>query len=128
MDGTALMYQSNAMPARGQWWSACSNNGAEAYPYGNVYQKGKCNDSNTRVYPVGTYPDCQRAGIFDLSGNVEEWEASCSAYDNPPESDNCLRRGGAFWGDQAGLSCPAYREAIRGSGDLNMGFRCCSVP
>jgi formylglycine-generating enzyme required for sulfatase activity len=126
--GGALSYTADQMPGRGEWWTACSSNGANLYPYGKTYVHGTCNDSKTRAFDVGTYPGCQVNGIFDLSGNVTEWENSCSGYNNPPENENCLRRGGAFWEDPAHLACTAFREAIRGNPDSETGFRCCSTP
>jgi formylglycine-generating enzyme required for sulfatase activity len=124
-DGRSLLYRNDPTPARGEWWSACSTNGANAYPYGNTYVNGRCNDSNSHVAEVGHYPDCQVKGVFDLSGNVTEWEDSCSDYNDIPEAQNCLRRGGAFFDNDAGLTCTAYREATRGSQDSDHGFRCC---
>jgi formylglycine-generating enzyme required for sulfatase activity len=126
--GASQSYKNDQQPARGEWWSACSSNGAHPYPYGDTYTQGTCNDSNTKIYDVGKFPACQVNGVFDLSGNVTEWEDSCSAYDNPPEAENCLRRGGAFFDTAQGLTCTAFREAIRGSGDSNNGFRCCGPP
>jgi formylglycine-generating enzyme required for sulfatase activity len=125
LGGASQIYQDDRMPARGEWWTACTDRGQHAYPYGASYVRGTCNDSNSRIFDVGTYPNCKVNGAFDLSGNVTEWEDSCSLFDNPPEAENCLRRGGAFWEDQNGLSCAAYRETTRGFPDANTGFRCC---
>jgi formylglycine-generating enzyme len=127
-DGESLVYLTDKMPTRGEWWSACSQEGASAYPYGNDYVAGTCNDSNTRLFDVGSYPGCQARGVFDLSGNVAEWEDACDGYSSPPEMTNCLRRGGAFWNDATNLTCETWREGSRGGLDPTTGFRCCGPP
>src|SRR5262249_29185453 len=54
--GGSLSYFGSQMPARGEWWSACTENGQHAYPYGAAYVHGTCNDSNSRVFDIGAYP------------------------------------------------------------------------
>jgi formylglycine-generating enzyme required for sulfatase activity len=120
-------YLSDVSPARGEWWNACSNGGAFPYPYGPTYQKGACNDSNSHVFDVGFFPGCDGGvpGVFDMSGNVAEWDDTCSAYNDPPVAENCLLRGGAFFDDENHLTCVSYRENPRGAQSDNTGFRCC---
>ncbi len=114
---------------KSQWYHACVSDGVnDAYPYGSAYDGQACNGvalhAGTTV-PVATLPNCQSPvagyeGIFDLSGNLFEWEDSCDQY------DDCRMRGGAFiWGEDQ-LRCDSDIGGVRnGSGDL-VGFRCCA--
>jgi formylglycine-generating enzyme required for sulfatase activity len=54
---------------------ACGGAAQTAYPYGNNYDAAKCSAIATSVATnlqcVGGY-----AGLYDMSGNVVEWEDS----------------------------------------------------
>ncbi|WP_394820564.1 formylglycine-generating enzyme family protein [Pendulispora albinea] len=124
-----------------QWMFACSAGGSRAYPYDgndggfvtNVCHDGLVEKSTeppllpvTRVSPCeGGFPD-----LFDMSGNVEEWEDSC-------DKQRCHTRGGsAFdWGRHSAdtavdiFACAVpFRAAGTPMGERNpdVGFRCCS--
>lgn len=118
-------------PAKSQWFRACSNAGTRTYPYGNAYSTSACNggdlDLKTTVVVgskaacVGGYP-----GLFDMSGNVWEWEDSCSAVTGA--ADPCRLRGGAFNNTSAGLACAVDFlgiQTLRSKTYNNVGFRCC---
>ncbi len=121
--------------ALSQWYAACTSNGtysSTGYPYGNTYQAGYCNDNSTAAVAVGTMPRCQSTisgytGVYDLSGNVWEWEDLCDSTTG--ESDICYVRGGAF--DvcsgcgylECGYISSGRRNTLPGS---TVGFRCCS--
>jgi formylglycine-generating enzyme required for sulfatase activity len=65
------------------------------------------------------------AGIFDMVGNVGEWQDSCDYA--VAATDYCTIRGGSFGWPAVGSSCDeitvvAQREAPYG----DVGFRCCA--
>lgn len=72
---------------------------------------------------VGGYP-----GLFDMSGNVNEWEDSCAG--SLGSSDACLLRGGAyddgFASGLLGCCLAANAHNLRSAADPTVGFRCCS--
>ena len=125
-----------------QWYRACSNGGAERFPYGDSYDGGACYGVDAPLFHPGnvaTASNCEDDyGIFDLSGNVAEWEDSCSA--NGAASDNCLIRGGSLEDADTtapSLLChsssindntPSSASAARSTLDEYIGFRCCLDP
>ena len=65
------------------------------------------------------------AGIFDMSGNLWEWEDSCATSDGV--GDLCRARGGSFWSSELSLRCQgATADHSRSNVNRNLGFRCCS--
>jgi formylglycine-generating enzyme len=133
-----------ANAALSQWYAACTSNGtysSTGYPYGNTYQATYCNgfdywgSTNTmKVLPVGSLSTCQSpitgySGVYDLSGNVLEWEDSCDGTSD--QWDQCLVRGGAFNG---GFDYSDFLECGYLANSNNprisvapfIGFRCCS--
>ena len=87
----------------------------------------------------GATPNCGQAfgeqtcgsltpGLFDMSGNVAEWENSCNA--SAGASDTCLARGGSFdsANGSASLTCAtsaAQPGMPRNTTAADLGFRCC---
>jgi sulfatase modifying factor 1 len=118
-------------PNAGQWYRACSHAGTRAFPYGNAYMPGACCDISSSMAGartvatsskcVGGYP-----GIYDMNGNVNEWEDSCTGSSGM--SDQCLIRGGAFDDSFANEACAVAMNAsqFRSQADPTIGIRCCA--
>ncbi len=144
--GGASGYADVRNASSSQWYNACSSNGADTYPYGNTYSATTCNGYdywaptyNETTTPVGSLAGCQAAvpyaGVYDLSGNVEEWEDNCGAYNGIGQFAYCLPRGGSFHdysvqpGDgenQQCLNCGDNGITPRGAVASFVGFRCCA--
>ena len=77
--------------------------------------------------PVSTCKD-PVYNLWDMSGNVWEWEDSCDAAAGL--TDQCRTRGGSFWETANMLTCalPGPTNHVRGSHNNNIGIRCCSDP
>lgn len=111
------------------WMAACSADGTRAYPYGASYDPAKCNGKDAgAMYPTvgGAFIDCVGGypGLYDMSGNVHEWEDNCAGATGA--SDVCYSRGGSYGtGTTAKLSCNGSEAYTRNTTSLYTGFRCC---
>jgi formylglycine-generating enzyme required for sulfatase activity len=125
------------------WYRACSKAGTLDFPYGNTFNGSSCIGlENTAIHPVSVPNfDCEGgyAGLYDMSGNVSEWEDSCSA--DKGGTDQCLYRGGSYLdtnktvGASPSLLCnsnlhgsPLAATKARSTRDKEIGFRCCGEP
>jgi len=119
-----------------EWFNACSAHNGQKYANGKTYVDKSCNgperDERTTL-PVGSLRDCQSLlpgyqGIFDLSGNVSEWENSCDEY------EGCRFRGGNYVTSAVpgGLACAVDNvftmSPMMGGETWFIGFRCCATP
>jgi len=131
--------------SRSQWFNACSSGNAHHnYPYGGDSQVGstdgyggqKCNgqdfgwgmtlESGSVHMASCASSESGYGSVYNLSGNVAEWEDSCDGATGP--QDSCLLRGGSFRSDAMGLSCQAQELGLRMLVRDDVGFRCCSSP
>jgi formylglycine-generating enzyme required for sulfatase activity len=139
--GGANGFRDGEDATKSQWFSACSSGGTNAYPYGDTYDPQACNGRDKAgsgcatgactSIEVGSSSSCQasgsRAGVFDLSGNVSEFEDACLTTSGL--NDLCLLRGGTFGHFGGALRCDFFDDTYRYiSTNDHIGFRCCSDP
>ena len=83
-----------------------------------------------QALPPGSSPACRGTSdgydeVYDMSGNVAEWENACSADFGP--DDTCRARGGDFWtGIATTMRCRDAIGRARDFSGVNIGFRCCA--
>lgn len=111
-----------------QWFAACTGPSQTLFPYGNTYDDTLCSDDNSGPEPVDAHPGCEGGypGLFDMSGNVAEWDDACTDYDNPAWGQNCLVRGGTWYQTGTEAQCDAFRDIPRYSMSDGIGIRCCA--
>jgi formylglycine-generating enzyme required for sulfatase activity len=124
---------------KSEWYNACSAQGVNSYPYGNVLQSTWCNNTGVLTDAPHTIIEnnspkqrCQGGaiGLFDMNGNAAEWTNAC-------HGGQCLVVGGSFLDPVAppsGVSCKTGTLVERLSDQTlpnppsnqgHIGFRCC---
>jgi formylglycine-generating enzyme len=120
------------MPNIDQWVAFCGGDTATSYPYGTTFDETKCNGLSTQdpaptpgPTAVGSKKGCAGAKpIYDMSGNVAEWEDACVAYDG--QTDKCFARGGSYASTtEISLKCTNGEQLDRDTRRPDVGFRCC---
>lgn len=113
---------------------ACSANGTKVYPYGDAYIADACNDSggaaSTASVPVGSLAGCEGgySGLFDMSGNAQEWINACETEDSDPKVTKCHVAGGT-WNYLGNATFCAFSQAnARNAEAAQNGVRCCWDP
>lgn len=119
--GTSIM-----LPTEAQWQYAAQGDDGRTYPWGNVWDCTRCNNSVKPCQSSGTTPVRQYEGLsdspfgaVDMAGNVWEW--CLTEYDNKTNDLNgaasrVVRGGGWFYFSTADCRC-AFRY-----GDMPYGF------
>ena len=127
VDGVAT----DAAGTDSEWLLACTANGKNQGISGEGFVRGQCNDQTGNAQttvPVASKSECQSpepgySGIFDLIGNLREWEDNCDTMNG--NFDTCHLRGGTFGISAAAPLCGETVYAERGSFSETVGFRCC---
>jgi formylglycine-generating enzyme required for sulfatase activity len=119
-----------------QWYNSCTSHGVNSFVYGKSFDRTACNGldypgTSLMTVAVGTLSTCQStvsgySGVYDLIGNVDEWEDSCDGTTG--ETDHCRRRGGCFETSMPSLTCGEGSPAPRNLSQEATGLRCCSPP
>jgi formylglycine-generating enzyme required for sulfatase activity len=137
-----------------EWIAACEADDHRAYPYGSTYEYGRCNDGEPwrevdeaklakwpapeaqahakALYqgaPSGSKRGCvSKAGVSDLTGNVEEWVVRTREHANGWP----YILAGCYWSGCYGGGKPTCRSTNNAHGPdfrfYETGFRCCADP
>ena len=131
--GSTLAPGDFADPSKSQWFRACTVEGSNDFPYGDAYAQQACNGTDytqpDRLLAVKEAASCHGtsppyADVYDMSGNVHEWEDACSGTSGA--SDTCRRRGGSYKSGETALRCDGDDQQARNFVDATTGFRCCA--
>lgn len=122
--------------------NACSAGGQYKYASGDRVDSGPhyCNYVGTQLgttHGEGTRLGCTSpsptyADVYDLSGNVSEWEDSCERSSQDlaaTATDECRTRGGSYASPLTALACDTVpASALRCNAVApDVGFRCCGL-
>jgi len=122
-------------PKVSEWFAACSRSGTRQYPYAGALDPDRCNgcqrtsscsDGGSPVLAVGVLTTCVGGfdGIFDMSGNVAEWEDNCDANNTCPPRGGTANSGGADLACAASGTLPGISK--RDEKGTRFGMRCCA--
>lgn len=129
--GGPLPLDQGTSTALSQWYRACSKNATLNYPYGNSFMDQACNvasDGGGGIAPVKSYPKCVGGydGLFDMVGNVEEWQDSCGGDGGATEY--CRDQAGTYGypADRTAARCDLLDTDQRNYQGPDVGIRCCA--
>ncbi len=127
--GGSAPFDEFASAAGSEWYFACSRGGKRPYPYGLTFLDWACatNDNPTKkgLIHVGGNWGCEGGfeDLWDMSGNVAEWEDSCKSED---EIASCRLRGGSADSPGEAARCQSEGSSLRSYSSDRVGFRCCA--
>src|SRR5262249_20621322 len=103
------------------------------FPYGQTHDRTACNTGQPEggpvalgtTAPVGSFTRCEGGfdGIFDMVGNVTEWENACDGVTSAG-AGQCVTRGGSY--RIVYDPCISASPATITSASLDWGIRCCA--
>ena len=113
-----------------EWIFTCTGAGTRKYPYGNTYDKNKCNGGETDPFvgleKVKSRNECVVSGVYDLAGNEHELVDSC-VVTGTPEADQCVLQESAYDGHpEADMECTRMGTWARNQAHSAVSFRCCA--
>lgn len=131
-----------------EWTEACEGPEHSPYAYGFVRDSEICNHDKTYIIPddaayqnpqtraqevarvnqsepSGSRPGCVSSfGVFDMTGNVDEWVVNESGSEHGPEYQSGLK--GGYWGPVRNRCRPSTTDHNRWHHGYQIGFRCCA--
>jgi len=118
------------LPTEQQWQRAAQGDDGRTYPWGNEFDKHRCNTDESgisKTTPVTQYAGKGDSpfGVVDISGNVWEW-CLTEYFTGSVYINNSLPRvlRGGSWGSYAGVARAAFRSLDDPSyRDYGIGFR-----
>jgi formylglycine-generating enzyme required for sulfatase activity len=127
--GGALATAEASSPTASEWTAACSRSGERAFPYGPTYDPSLCTTTIDAATPAGATCEGGYDGVFDMSGNIQEWEDACDVADDGGALDLCSSRGGD-WNDDSAIenACAGNHVITRATRADHLGIRCCATP
>lgn len=131
-----------------EWTEACEGAEHSPYPYGFVRNAEACNHDKTYIIPddnayqnpatraqeiarlnqsepSGSRPGCVSSfGVYDMTGNVDEWVLNEAGNENGPVYQSGLK--GGYWGPVRNRCRPETTDHNRWHHGYQIGFRCCA--
>jgi formylglycine-generating enzyme len=130
MSGSTISPTDSPDPGLSRWTRACAGGVGKAYSYGDTLEPGRCNERSADAgapRPVGSFARCEGtpSGLFDMLGNVAEWEDACDLA-GPSPDNRCSARGGSYDTLAVDVRCAFVQLRTRSTAEPGIGFRCCS--
>jgi hypothetical protein len=133
-----------------EWTQACEGPEHLPYTYGFERNSEACNHDKPYIFPddfayqnpetraaevarvsqsepSGSRPLCVSSyGVFDMTGNVDEWVLNESGSTTGPEFQSGLK--GGYWGPVRNRCRPMTTDHNHWHHGYQIGFRCCKAP